>query len=517
MEESTGRMWIVLDQFSRTLIDAAVANAILLSLIVAVVVFIRQPARRVVIARSGVYAALLMFPLVEFDLLPRVYPVDWLLRARLVPPSLTPEPNPLDVLAPFPPGLPGRPPPSRRVGEGAVEWPAGERLVRVGSLFYLAGAAVGLAWMGLGLWGFRRLVDRSKEPGGTLRGVYDELLHDLGRSPPHPMLRVSSRLRSPVLGGMIRPVVVVPAEMDREDFDRDALRLILRHELAHADRGDSWFHSLAGLAQVLWFFLPHLWWLRGQTRIDQEFLADRKAVARPGESTRYARWLVGLSSGRRPLVAPAPVPDPLAAGSSRVWGEGGFNTQLLQRVAMLLYCPFAVEDRPPPWFLAVAPAWWMIVAVALSTCRILAPVDPAAMVQQARARDPVSRDFQVPEFVVVPFRTSGPGAPTAYVLPLALPPVFRLDAEIIADRRSLGRLRIANCPLTPDHAALGDAPPEGPVETHHFSLRRNHGELRASLDGDEFDLDPRLLEGLHWLSITPADETATLRDLFIIW
>lgn len=507
-------MWIVLDQFSRTLIDAAVANAILLSVVVVLVVFTRQPARRIVLVRAGVYAALLMLPLVAFDFPPRAYPVDWLLRTGLVPPPLVPEPNPLDVLAPGAPGLPGRAETRRLSGE-SVEWPAGERLVRVGTLLYLAGAGVGLAWMGLGLWGFRRLVATSTEPGPALRAAFDELVVDLGRSPPLPMLRVSPRLRSPVLGGVARPVIVIPAEIDRDDFDPGALRLILLHELAHADRGDAWFNALAGLAQVLWFFLPHLWWLRGQMRIDQEFLADRKAAGPLGESTYYARWLVGLSSGRVNRGVPSPAPEGPAPGPPRTWGEGGFNTQLLQRVAMLLYCPFVVEGRPPRWFVAVVPSALMLVALILSSFRLLAPVDPAALVQQARARDPLVRNFQVPEFIVVPSRSSTPG--DAYVLPLALPTVFQLEAEVVAGPRALARLRIANCPLTPDADALVDEPPGGSKDVHRFTLSRSLGLLRASLDGDEFELDPGRLIGRPWLTITPADETAVIRDLVIIW
>ena len=335
-------MWLVLDQFSRTLIDAAVANAILLSAVVVLVVFTRQPARRVVLAQTGVYAALLMIPLVVFDALPRAYPVDWLLRTGLVPPPLTPELNPLDV------DSAGRPSPRGRADSSSqAEWPAGERLARVATLIYVAGAAAGLAWFGLGAWGFQRLLDRSVEVRPTTQRVFDELIVDLGRSPPHPGLRASDWLRSPVLGGVVRPTIVIPGRLDRDEVDPDALRLILLHELAHADRGDAWFNALAALAQIIWFFLPHLWWLRAQLRIDQEFLADRRAAGPLGETTHYARWLVGLSSGRSTAPAKADAGEP---ASPRPWAGGAFDTPLLQRVAMLLYCPFVVEGRPPRWF-----------------------------------------------------------------------------------------------------------------------------------------------------------------------
>ena len=505
-------MWIALDQFSRAMIDAAVANVVLLSAIATAGVITRQPARRIALVQAGAYASLLMLPLAAFAPLPRVYPVDWLLRAGLVPPSLVPESDPADVAIATTVGPPGEVPPRRSLPDSPVEWPAGEPLVRSGALLYLTGASLGLAWMGLGLAAFRRLVNQSREPGEALRDVFDALAVDLDRSPPPPSLRVSSRLRSPVSGGLLRPVVIVPAEIDRDDFDRDALRLILLHELAHADRDDAWFNALASVAQLLWFFLPHPWWLRGQMRIDQEFLADREAAGGLGESTRYAHWLVGLSRGRSGRDAPAPE---AIARPQRAWSEHGFDTPLLQRVAMLLYCPFALEGRPPRRYVVLVAAVVMLAALPLSTFRVVAPVDPAAITHQARARDPLMRNFNLPEFVVVPSRSSTTA--DAYVLPLALPQVFRLQAEIVANRRSLARLRIAGCPVAPDTAPVPGHADDDPDAVHRYTLRRGYDGLRASLDGVAFQLDPKLLEGRRWLSFAPADEIVVIRDLVVIW
>ena len=521
-------MWLVLDHFSRTWIDAAVANAILLSVVVLLVVFTRQPARRILLVQCGVYAALLMFPLVAFDVLPRAYPVDWLLRTGLVPPSLTPEPDPVELIGPTAPGPAGRISPRGRPSASQSEWPAGERLVRVATLLYLAGAGLGLAWFGLGIWGFRRLLDRSQPAGPTTQRVFDELIADLGRAPPTPTLRTSPWLRSPVLGGVTRPAIVVPAELD--DEDEEALRLILLHELAHADRGDAWFNALASIAQLLWFFLPHLWWLRAQLRIDQEFLADRKASGPQAERTRYARWLVGLSKGLAGRAIPNRRPD---AGSSsdpahpvQPWGERGFDTPLLQRVAMLLYCPFVVEDRPPRWFKVAVPVAIMLAATTLSTFRILAPVDASVMLREARALDPLVRFFEVPEFVVVP-------RVTPIVLPLAMPAAFHLTGEVVATPRGLAQLRIADCPLVPQDpeliARMQELPDEDPRE-YRVGIRREFRALNVAVhrirdeetppgpDEDfEFSLDYRLLEKSHWLSITPADQIATIRKLIIRW
>ncbi|WP_165245469.1 M56 family metallopeptidase [Paludisphaera soli] len=515
-------MWLVLDHFSRTLIDAGFANAILLSVVVVAVVFTRQPARRVVLAQTGVYAALVMFPLVTFNTSLRVYPVDWFLRTGLVPPPLTPEPDEFDLVGPLLPGSTGRPAPRGRPPASQAEWPSGERLVRVATLLYLAGAATGLAWFGLGLWGFRRLLGRSSEASPETRRVFDELIADLERSPPQPDLRVSAWLRSPVLGGVTRPTIVIPAEVEEPDVDRDALRLILLHELAHADRGDAWFNALAALAQIFWFFLPHLWWLRAQLRIDQEFLADRKAAGPLGETTHYARWLVGLSSGRASRALATRRLDPGAAATARPWSGRSFDTPMLQRIAMLLYCPFVVEPRPPRWFATGVPTAFMLAAVALSTFRILAPVDPSVLIHEAQPRDPLVRTFQVPEFVVEPARPGEGGPDSSYSLLLPLPAAFSLQAEIEASPRALAQIRIAGCPLLPEAEALAILadPASKAVEPsrHVYTLRREYRNLKAGLDGREFDLDPKILADSHWLTITPAaDDTATIRKLLVNW
>ncbi|WP_165071098.1 M56 family metallopeptidase [Paludisphaera rhizosphaerae] len=499
-------MWLVLDQFSRTLIDAAVANAILLSVVVVLVVFTRQPARRIVLAQTGVYAALLMIPLVVFDALPRSYPIDWMLRTGLVPPPLTPELSPLDV------DLAGKPSPRGRSDSSSqAEWPAGERLVRVATLIYLVGAAAGLSWFGLGVWGFQRLLDRSVEVSPATQRVFDELIVDLERSPPHPALRASDWLRSPVLGGVIRPTIVIPGRLDRDEADPDALRLILLHELAHADRGDAWFNALAALAQILWFFLPHLWWLRTQLRIDQEFLADRRAAGPLGETTHYARWLVGLSSGRPAAVKT----DGREVESPRFWRGRPFDTPLLQRVAMLLYCPFAVEGRPPRWFSVGVPAAFMLLAVALSMSRILAPVDPSALVPSPKAGDAIFRDLGLSEFEVA--ATEDNRSVVVFPPKLAIPPAFRLKVEVKASPRTLAQLRIAGCPLVPHTVPNVEDLPDEPLRWHHVEIRRQFGVFTVKIDDDEFEPDPKTVADARWLTFSPGDQPATVRNLQITW
>jgi hypothetical protein len=508
-------MWLVFDMLSRVLIDAGVANAILLSLVVVMMVVTRQPSRRIRLAQTGFYAALLMLPMVVFSPVPRLYPVDWMVRNGLMPPQLLPRSSqfatgdPLGRRFKARLGSPGPRPHS------AAEWPVGEPLTRALTLFHLGGAALGIGWFGLGLWGFRRLLRRSREPSEAAQRIFNELLADLGRAPPHPSLRVSAWLRGPVLGGVARPCILIPERLDDEDVDPSSLRLILLHELAHADRGDVWFGALAGLCQSFWFFLPHLWWLRSQLRIDQEFLADRIAAGPIGDSTAYARWLVGLSSTRS-----APEPAPLAAEpaerSGPPWWRGGFTSPLLQRVAMLLYCPFRVEEHPPAWYSIVMPALLMITAAGVSSFRLLAPLDPSALLHQSRASDPLVSSLNISKFVLVP-------GPTA-VLPLALPPTFHLTADVLANEAALEQVRLSGHPLVaPDALADGSSSPDPdePPTPHRIEMRRTLGGMTLTVDEVDVpivDLHDEELDGPQWLTLTPPrDSTAVFRELLVTW
>ena len=62
-----------------------------------------------------------------------------------------------------------------------------------------------------------------------------------------PALRVSERLRGPMLLGLFRPAVIIPRGMERPE-GREQLRLCLLHELAHAESRDPLFGLIAGLA-----------------------------------------------------------------------------------------------------------------------------------------------------------------------------------------------------------------------------------------------------------------------------
>ena len=303
-------MTALLDGLGGTLLDATLAAAVLSSLCALLMVACQQPARRCLVARLAVLGLLALIPLAVFGSRPR-----WELAATLrafAPPTGT-----------LPAWLEAGGRGSRTIGRGL-------------SGLYLGGVAVGLGWVGLGLWASRRLVRGSREASEELRRRYHLLGTDGRRS---PALRVSERLRGPVLVGMFRPTIVIPSGMEEPEWD-EALRLGLLHELVHAERRDPGFALLGSLAGACWFFLPMLWWIRAQMRLDQEFLADRAASEQYGPFGTYAASLVTLADSRT-SASPSE-----RNGSSEVLRK----TPLMLRVLMLVRCPFGVEMAPPLWW-----------------------------------------------------------------------------------------------------------------------------------------------------------------------
>lgn len=326
-----------LDLAGGWLLDAALASTAWLGLVALAMVASGQPARRCVLARAGLAGSLLIPPLVAGLPGPRL---DLGRVVERFGPSARDEPLwvPPRSRSEPPTGLPGRP----GVRRGIV-------------LAYGAGVLIGLAWLALGCWASARLGGRSEPADPETQALYDLLAPGRWR----PRLRVSGRVRRPVLTGALRPAIVVPAWLAAPEH-RERLRLSLLHELAHAGRLDGPFGLVAGLAQAVWFFSPLAWWTRAQMRLDQEFVADSVAASAFSPcATQYAASLVELAGGR---AGPAPDPAGAAVGPPRAAGAA---SALGLRVLMLVRCPFPVEGRPPGWLRVLAPVS-LVLAVLLA-------------------------------------------------------------------------------------------------------------------------------------------------------
>lgn len=514
-------MWGELDRCSRVLADATLAETVFLSFAVLLMLFCQQPARRIVVAKAAILLSTLMIPLVAFSPLPRFHPRSWftaqanqvsgsgLARAAI---SRSPAANPAPSIDP------------RQVAGGLFRQGSAWANIEIGrmlTLGYLAGVLVGLIWFLLGFWAFARVIGQSREASPELRTLYDHLVCHAQEPRAAPGLRVSARVHRPVLAGLIRPFILIPPEYDQGEFDCQSLQAILTHELAHAAHDDSRFSAAASLAQSLWFFLPFLWWLRVQMRTDQEFLADRRTAMMAGSAANYATRLVSLAARKSRTLIRRPVIDSVPMLSAD-WRAGGFKSQLLQRVVMLLHCPFEVELRPPRlWSLSLS---LLLAGLALgcSAVSLSSPAATGTSVTHTPAR--VGKlQFRVAEFVAVPQVVSRSGRSTVYQLPLALPRRWELDVEIHATPSTLRRIRIVGLMMAPEDEP-GVPSYEDPrlvrssLSWHQVQILHDERRTEIKIDGDARALNPGQESLSEWLTIEPAaDETAVLRNLIVTW
>src|SRR5262249_14133074 len=124
-----------------------------------------------------------------------------------------------------------------------------------------------------------------------------------------PSVRTATRVPGPLVLGVFRPVIILPATL-LERGDKSDLELVLAHELAHCKRWDLAWDWLPTLMRGLFFFHPLVWLACRETRLASEIACDQLAMhdtSRPAAA--YADVLlrvameISRSRCRRPMAA----------------------------------------------------------------------------------------------------------------------------------------------------------------------------------------------------------------------
>jgi bla regulator protein blaR1 len=82
----------------------------------------------------------------------------------------------------------------------------------------------------------------------------------------------------PVLLGVLRPRVVLPADFDSRYDDNERL-MILTHEWAHLGRWDAQINAIAAVWLCFSWFNPLMYWAAALFRFDQELACDAVVLA----------------------------------------------------------------------------------------------------------------------------------------------------------------------------------------------------------------------------------------------
>jgi beta-lactamase regulating signal transducer with metallopeptidase domain len=145
-----------------------------------------------------------------------------------------------------------------------------------------------------------------------------------------PVVRVVPGLASPLVAGLVRPVLLWPEQLE-ERLGENGLKAVLVHELAHLRRRDHWVRWLEVLAECVWWWNPLFRLARSRVRQYAELACDAWVLAMLPQARRaYAEALVEVcarvSAGRQSVPALG------------IEGEGDFQRRLTMIMRETVAC-----------------------------------------------------------------------------------------------------------------------------------------------------------------------------------
>jgi bla regulator protein blaR1 len=173
--------------------------------------------------------------------------------------------------------------------------------LREWSTFAAIGWTMGLVIVGVvGVRRWRdtvRLRDASSAANGALQGHAAELAARL-RLRHVPEVRISTAVETPLVTGLLRPVVLLPANRFEELTDRQQ-QMAICHELAHVKRADLWLGCVPALAERLFFFHPLVRLASREYALSREAACDSTVIDTLEVAPQdYGRLLLALGVSR---------------------------------------------------------------------------------------------------------------------------------------------------------------------------------------------------------------------------
>lgn len=83
-----------------------------------------------------------------------------------------------------------------------------------------------------------------------------------------------SQATSPLIVGFIHPMLVIPDEA----YSQEELYFILKHELVHMKRHDTYYKLLLLVVNALHWFNPIVWFMRKEATVDMEISCDENVI-----------------------------------------------------------------------------------------------------------------------------------------------------------------------------------------------------------------------------------------------
>lgn len=161
------------------------------------------------------------------------------------------------------------------------------------ALFWMLGSFVFMTRWLLGWYQIKKLHRQSQAIlAGTLIQKDLAALQTQFNHHVHVELRQLSGTRIPMVSGLIRPTIYLPASFS--SWQPSQQRSVLAHEYGHVVRRDLWTDLLAQIAISIYWWHPLVWLLKRTHETEREKACDEFVVSESIESVDYAQDLVSI-------------------------------------------------------------------------------------------------------------------------------------------------------------------------------------------------------------------------------
>lgn len=166
---------------------------------------------------------------------------------------------------------------------------------------WLAGFVIVLFWKTAEHLAFRRCVLKNASPvtDPTILTVWQETTEDARMRKPPCKLFTSPNVNTPLSIGLFRRAtkVVLP----HRSYSPEELKLILRHEIIHIAREDSWSKFFLVFCTAMCWFNPLMWMAMRKSADDLELSCDETVLLNADQDTRkkYALLLLDTAGDER--------------------------------------------------------------------------------------------------------------------------------------------------------------------------------------------------------------------------
>ena len=116
-----------------------------------------------------------------------------------------------------------------------------------------------------------------------------------------PEIRYTSKLNSPVITGLLKPVLLLPRTST--EWSRETLRMVIIHELGHLQRRDLWTNMAAHIACALHWFNPLVWMLRKRLLNECEYACDAHVISHGTNAKTYINALCDVAESCQQIIS----------------------------------------------------------------------------------------------------------------------------------------------------------------------------------------------------------------------